>query len=114
MNFLLDQVETVAVLRLKEPRLDSMIAPDLKAQLLILMNEDQNEKVLVNLSDVEYADSSGLGALLFGLRLSRDQETRFALCGAQKRVKSLMQIAHLTEVLPSYETEEEAIQSLQE
>ncbi len=91
-----------------------MIAPDLKAQLLILMNEDQNEKVLVNLSDVEYADSSGLGALLFGLRLSRDQETQFALCGTQKRVKSLMQIAHLTEVLPSYETEEEAIQSLQE
>jgi anti-anti-sigma factor len=114
MNFLLDQVEKVAVLRLKEPRLDSMIAPDLKAQLLILMNEDQNEKVLVNLGDVEYADSSGLGALLFGLRLSRDQEIQFALCGAQKRVKSLMQIAHLTEVLPSYETEEEAIQSLQE
>ena len=91
MNFLLEEVDDIAVMRLKEQRLDSMVAPDLKAQILILLSNEKRGKIIVDLSQVEYADSSGLGALLFSLRQAREMGTAFVLCGAQKRVLTLLQ-----------------------
>ncbi|MBN1543285.1 STAS domain-containing protein [candidate division KSB1 bacterium] len=112
MNFLLEEVQDIAVLRLKEQRLDSMIAPDLKAQLLVLLNNEKRNKIIVDLSQVGYADSSGLGALLFGLRQSREMGTVFILFGAQKRVLTLLQIAHLGDVLVNYPSEADAMQAM--
>jgi len=114
MNFLLEEVDDIAVLRLKEPRLDSMIAPDLKAQVLVLLSNTNRTKIIVDLSQVTYADSSGLGALLFGLRQSRENGIAFLLFGAQKRVLTLLQIAHLRDVLVNYASEEEAINAIQQ
>jgi len=114
MNFLLEEVDDIAVLRLKEPRLDSMIAPDLKAQVLVLLSNTNRTKIVVDLSQVTYADSSGLGALLFGLRQSRENGIAFLLFGAQKRVLTLLQIAHLRDVLVNYASEEEAINAIQQ
>ena len=112
MNFLLESVDDVKILRLKENRLDATIAPDLKAQLLILMRDHNEAKVIIDLSETQYSDSSGLGALLFGLRQSRDQGAKFALCGAQPRVNTLIQIAHLGDQLVNYEDEYQAIAQL--
>ena len=107
MNMLLEEVGDIKVLRLKEERFDSSMAPDMKAQLLMLVND--GAKVIVDLSKTTYIDSSGLGALLLGLRQAREVGGDFAVCGAQKRVKNLIQIAHLEDVLVNYENEYEAI-----
>jgi anti-anti-sigma factor len=112
MNFLLENVDHTNILRLKEERLDSTVAPDLKAQLLMLINNDTNKNIIVNLSKVYYADSSGLGSLLFGLRQAREEGIHFAICGAQKRVLNLIQIAHLDNVLINYKDEYEAIEQM--
>ncbi len=109
MNFLLEEVNDVKILRIKEERLDTAIAPDLKAQLLVLIKEKDN-KVLVDLSDTKYADSSGLGAILLGLRQAREIGAKFAVFGAQKRVESLIEIAQLGEILINYENEFKALE----
>ena len=114
MNFFLEDVEDIIVLRLKEKRLDSMVAPDFKAQLLVLLNSEDPKDIVVDLSEVEYSDSSGLGALLFGVRQAREQDVEFVLAGSQKRVLSLIQIAHLTDVLVNYDNEHQAIENLRE
>ena len=113
MNFLLEEIDNVKILRLREERLDSNIAPDLKTQLLVLLNSESS-KVLLDLSSTTYADSSGLGAILLGLRHSRDIGAKFALFGAQKRVKSLLQIAHLEDVMMNYNDEYEALEKLKD
>lgn len=110
MNFLLEEVDDTKVLRIKEERLDSHLAPDLKTQLLVL--NKQGGKVIIDLTNTQYIDSSGLGALLLGLRQAKESDTLFAICGAQKRVKSLINIAHLEKVLVNYENEFEAIEAL--
>jgi anti-sigma B factor antagonist len=110
MNFLLEEIDDVKILRIKEERLDSNVAPDLKAQLLMLVND--KSKVVVELSHVKYADSSGLGALLLGLRQARDNGGHFTVCGAQKRVKSLLKIAQLDGMLKNYENEIQAIEHM--
>ncbi len=113
MNFTIDEIGDVRIFRLKEDRLDSAISADLKAQLLILV-DGEGRKLLIDMTQVEYADSSGLGALLLGLRQARDNGGKFALFGAQKRVKSLIRIAHLDDVLTNYETEQDALNAWKE
>ena len=113
MNFLLEEVDNVKILRLKEERLDTRIAPDLKAQLLVLIKE-KNDKVLIDLSETKYADSSGLGAVLLGLRQAREIGAHFAIFAAQKRVQSLIEIAQLGNVLINYENEFDAIENVKQ
>ncbi|NOY60086.1 MAG: STAS domain-containing protein [Calditrichaeota bacterium] len=110
MNLLVEEVNDIKVLRVKEERVDSTKAPDLKAQLLILTKEE-GCKVIIDLSKTKYIDSSGLGALLLGLRQAREAYGEFALIGAQNRVKSLLQIAQLDNVLRNYDNEFEAVES---
>ncbi|MBN2412537.1 STAS domain-containing protein [candidate division KSB1 bacterium] len=111
MNFLLEEVDNVKILRLKEQRLDTRIAPDLKAQLLVLIKE-KDHKVLIDLSDTKYADSSGLGAILLGLRQAREIGANFAIFGANKRVQSLIEIAQLGNILINYDNEFDAIDNI--
>ena len=63
------------------------------------------------MSKVFYADSSGLGALLFGLRQFRDTEGSMKILGANSRVINLIRIAKLEEVLLNFNDEKEAIES---
>ena len=107
MNFFLEEVDGVKIIRLKEERLDTTIAPDLKAQLLVLIAE--GKKVLMNLEDVQYAGRSGLGAMLLGFRQARDGGGMFALCNVQKRVQAMINIAQLANVITIYSDQVEAI-----
>jgi len=110
MNFYLEEVDGIKIIRVKEDRLDTSVAPDLKAQLLVLINEGKT--VLLNLEDVQYADSSGLGAILLGFRQARDSGGDFAICGIQKRVETMISIAQLTNVITIYKDKEEALKLL--
>ena len=112
MNFFLEEVSGIKIIKLKEERLDTTIAPDLKAQLLVLIAE--GKKVLMNLEEVQYADSSGLGAILLGFRQARDGGGLFALCNVQKRVQAMINIAQLTNVITIYADQKEAIENMSE
>lgn len=112
MKFVVDKKENAHILRIKEERLDSRFTSELKTQLLMLVSEEEADIILVDLSHVTYADSSGLGALLLGLRQARENNKKFALVGAQKRVLSLIKIAHLNDVLFSYDSAPKAVKGL--
>jgi len=112
MKYVSESKEGIIIFRLQEERLDTTIASDLKAQLLVLLREEQLPKVVMDVSSVKYADSSGLGALLLGLRQARELGNSFAIFGAQKRVQNLLHIAHLEETLVNYETESSALKAM--
>ena len=95
MNFKVDTKNDTYIFRLREERLNAHIAPDLKAQLLLLIGDETNNDILLDLSKVKIVDSSGLGAILLGLRQARANDRRFALLGTHKRVNSLIQIAQV-------------------
>jgi anti-sigma B factor antagonist len=111
MNFAVDTIGDVKILRLKENRLDTHIASDLKAQLLALLDGEE-QRVLLDLAETEYADSSGLGALLLGVRQARESGGRFCIFGARNRVKSLINIAHLEDVVRNFADEQAAIDAI--
>lgn len=112
MNFTSEVKNGVTVLRLQDERLDHLLSSTLKAELLRLAQE-KKVHLLLDLERVEFVDSSGLGAILFGIRQLRSQEGALKLVNLQPRVLALIKIAKLDSVIESYDDEAEAIASFE-
>jgi anti-sigma B factor antagonist len=113
MNLKTVSKNDVTILRLLDTRLDNVIAAELKAQLLVMI-EQGVKNILIDLAKVEFADSSGLGAILFGIRQARPVNGHIKLVNPQSRVLGLIKIAKLENVIEAYDDEMEAIESFQE
>ncbi len=113
MNFKTTTKNNVTILRLQDSRLDNTFAADLKAHLLVMI-EEGNKNILIDLANVDYADSSGLGAILFGIRQARPVNGKIKLVNLKSRVLSLIKIAKLDNVIEAYDNEAEALASFNE
>ncbi len=112
MNFTIEQDERGTIFRPKETRLDSIVASELKAEFLILAQPDV-EKLIIDLSDVEYIDSAGLSALLLARRQMSAHESDVRLVGVRPEVRSLLSLTQLDRVFGIYETTDEALNAPQ-
>ncbi len=70
-----------------------------------------NKKILLNLSDVSYIDSSGIGELVSGFTTVANSGGTLKLLGLTKRVKDLLQITKLYTVFDVHEEEAHAIRA---
>jgi anti-sigma B factor antagonist len=70
-----------------------------------------DKKILLNLSDVSYIDSSGIGELVSGFTSVSNAGGTLKLLGLTKRVKDLLQITKLYTVFDVHEEETHAIRS---
>ncbi len=109
MKYAVDKQEHYTVLSISEKNLNSIVAPELKSELVVLANEGI-ESLIVDLGNVEYVDSSGLSAILTANRLWKQQGT-FVLTGlTHPNVKKLIEISRLDTVLTLIPTVEESIE----
>ena len=70
-----------------------------------------NKKLLLNLSDVSYIDSSGIGEMVSGFTTVTNNGGQLKLVGLSKRVKDLLQITKLYTVFDVHEEEAHAVRS---
>ncbi len=70
-----------------------------------------HKKILLNLGDVSYIDSSGIGELVSGFTSVTNSGGQLKLLGLTKRVKDLLQITKLYTVFDVHEDESSAIRS---
>ena len=70
-----------------------------------------NKKLLLNLGDVSYIDSSGIGEMVSGFTTVTNNGGQLKLVGLSKRVKDLLQITKLYTVFEVYDDEAEAVRS---
>jgi anti-anti-sigma factor len=68
--------------------------------------------VALNLTNVDYVDSAGLGSIVQGLNTLRKKGGNLTLCCVQPRVSQLLELTNLTGVVTSFENEEAAVQAL--
>lgn len=68
-------------------------------------------KFLLNLADVDYLDSSGLGQLVSAFTTIRGQGGSLKLLNLTSRLQDLLQITKLLTVFETYVSETEAIKS---
>ncbi|HEX5731586.1 MAG TPA: STAS domain-containing protein [Blastocatellia bacterium] len=72
---------------------------------------DGQRSILLNLGDVSYMDSAGLGALISGYTTVKREGGQLKLVNLTKRIKDLLAITKLITVFDTYENENEAIES---
>jgi anti-sigma B factor antagonist len=113
INFTEQDVDEVTIMRVKDPRLDSRIS-SLYKQEFVAMKDEGIRQVVVDLSEVEFIDSSGLGALLLGRRLFTSDEGDLRVIGAHEKVLSMFKIAKLDRVFEFFDGDEEAVKSFGE
>lgn len=98
--------DTTCVLDI-EGEVDVYTAPQLK-QDIVQIAERGVKHLIVNLSKVEYLDSTGLGVLIGGLKRLREGEGNLALVGPGMRILRIFEITGLDKIFDIYPTEEEA------
>jgi len=75
------------------------------------IRESHAARVVVNLSQVNYIDSSGVASLVEGLKASRDLGSRFILFGLSTSAREVLQLSRLIKVFEIYDSEEQAMAS---
>ena len=82
----------------------------LRDALRELVGKNQ-KKILLNLGEVSYIDSSGIGELVSGFTTVTNSGGNLKLLNLNKRVKDLLQITKLYTVFDVHEDEASAIRS---
>jgi anti-sigma B factor antagonist len=108
MKFTVDKHDKYVLLKLNESKLNSLVTPQLKSEL-ILINTEGQRNIVMDLSQIKFADSSGLSSLLVGHRLCKNASGVFILVGLNDSVARLISISQLDSVLTIVPTSEEAI-----
>ena len=90
--------------------LDGSSAPEVREDLL--SHIDNNSKLVLDMSQCEYISSAGLRVLLIISKKLKAKDGKGVLAGLVEDVKDVMEITGFDHMLNSYETVEEAINSL--
>jgi anti-sigma B factor antagonist len=91
--------------------IDLATSPELRKALLHEIKNTRTPRVILNLLQVRYIDSSGIASLVEGLKASRDAGTRFILFGLSQSAREVMQLSRLNKIFEIYDLEEQALSS---
>ena len=110
-------------LRMNKRQVDSVTVIDMSGKIILGEETAQlretvkkilskgNDRILLNLSDVSYIDSSGLGQLVSCFATTSGKGGQMKLLNLTNKVKEVLQITKLSTVFDIFEDESKAIQS---
>ena len=91
--------------------IDLYNSPEVRKVLLAALREKRAPRVIVNLREVRYIDSSGVASLVEGLKVSRELGSRLVLLGLSQAVRDVLELSRLNKVFEVCDTEEQALRS---
>ncbi len=99
--------ENTSVIKL-DGEVDVYTAPQLKQQIIGMLDNNIIH-VIVNLTDVEYLDSTALGVLIGGLKRLREREGSLSLVCPNPRIRRIFEITGLDRIFDIHQTEDQAL-----
>jgi anti-sigma B factor antagonist len=109
MSVRIEQLEHVIIAHLDGQTLDASNAKDFKSE--IAPSITANARLILDLSNLKFVDSSGLGALLSCLRQLNAAGGDLKLYGMIKPVRALFELVRMHRVFEIFNTREEALRS---
>jgi anti-sigma B factor antagonist len=82
-------------------------------ELLMKMVEKKIERFIINLEDVEYIDSSGIGALIYITSTIKKMNLKLIVTNVHGSVKKVIELTKLSGFFPILPTMEEAVKSME-
>lgn len=110
MNLQIEEKSDITVISVKEERLDAHNSNELKEEIHSLFDGGK-KSILVDLRDVRFIDSSGLGALVSGFKNAISHQGNLKLAGLQSQVKSMFELTRLHRVFEIFDTTAEALEN---
>ena len=114
MNYEIKKINDAIIFKLLEKKIDRTIAGLVKGEFTILFQTEDVKKLIIDLEEVEYCDSSGLSALLLAYRLIENLEGELRVINVRKAIQNLIEIAQLDKVLIIRNSLEEALKEFSE
>lgn len=111
MDMTIEKMGDVTVVELSGEQLDASNTKDFKRDIAPIL--ESNSKVVFDMSQLSFVDSSGLGAILSCLRLLNAAGGDLKLCGLSKPVRALFELVRMHRIFEIYTTREEAVRTLQ-
>jgi anti-anti-sigma factor len=88
-------------------------APDLRE--ILMKHLKRNERViLLDLSELEFMDTSGLATVIEAHLKAERQGGKLALFGLQPRITEVLAVTHVTALFHIFSSEDEAVKALKE
>ncbi|MEM7254417.1 MAG: STAS domain-containing protein [Pseudomonadota bacterium] len=100
-------VDDTLVVKVCETRVDAHNAGEFKGAMAQFV-EDGNQRIALDLSEVEFIDSSGLGAIVACLK-SVGRDGKFTMFGLRNTTLSMFRLTRMDRVFDIYESEQDAI-----
>ena len=89
--------------------IDMGTSPGLRKTLLDSLKT--TPRLVLNLREVRYIDSSGIASLVEVLKEARNKEKRLVLFGLNTAVREVLQLTRLTKIFEIRDTEEQALKA---
>ena len=107
MNLRAHEFGTDTVISVLEPRIDAALAIRFKDRVRDLA-PDNAKRVVLDLSEVDFVDSSGLGAIVAVMKLLAPA-TRLELCGMGTTVAKVFSLTRMDRVFAIHESVADAV-----
>lgn len=113
MNFRMDMrtLERELPLIELEGEVDVYTAPQLKQQMINLLESGAKE-MIVDLTKVDYLDSTALGVLIGGLKRMREMDGNMVLVCPSPRIRRVFEITGLDKIFDIYNSVEDAQEAM--
>lgn len=99
-----------AIITIRSGNLDTRNVREFREKLQPML--DSHRVVILDLGQLDFVDSSGLGALLSCLRVMNNKEGELKLCAMTKPVLALFELVRMHRLFSIYNSREEALGSL--
>jgi anti-sigma B factor antagonist len=110
MHLEIRQVQDVVILDLKG-RLTAGLGDQILRDAIDELLAENRKKILLNLSEVAFVDSAGIGELVAGLKTAHRFGAELKLLNLGERVYSTLDMARLLPTFETYDQEAEALRS---
>ena len=78
---------------------------ELKKAIFALLDDQEIRSLIIDMKNIHYMDSSGIGALVAGQKKVKVKGGRFALLNIQEDVLNILRLATLDQFFTIYESE---------
>ncbi len=111
MNFILCEEKGISIIEISLKRATAENVKEFKDFLFKLIDIDKKQKLIIDLSIVEFVDSSFLGAIVSGLKKVTAIKGDIKILGLQPPVRAMFELTRLYKVFEVFDNKQDVINS---
>lgn len=111
MNFILSEEKGISLIEINLKRATAENVKEFKEFLFKLIDEDKKQKLIIELTNVEFVDSSFLGAIVSGLKKVTAIKGDIKILGLQPPVRAMFELTRLYKVFEIFDNKQDVLNS---